>query len=140
MPQRASTTNWRHVLVLGYLALIAFFSMELVAGWEPLELQWPIDRYYLFLAVSGLIVGGLMSERYWLPGLITGPLIGLGGLATVAWHMTTIPSTNSVFVFMVAMIGTIPGWALFVALRLWQASVTETTEEAANSQSLRPAR
>jgi len=142
MAKNTPTSSWRHVLLLGYLALIAGCSLEIVPGWEILELGWSTARFYMILAASGLLVGGLMTERYWLPGLIAGPVIGMGGLTAVAWHLGLVPATNSVFVFILALVGTIPGWAIYTALRLVQMHVTSpaTGETGVASQSLRAAR
>lgn len=131
----AATFRWRHLLLLSYLGLVAGCCMEIAPGWEPLELGWSFSRFMLLVAIGGAIVGYMMSEQYWLPGLISGPVIGTGSLATVAWHLSLVPATNSVFILLLALAGTIPGWLLFTALRLWQASVTSAAERTTAPQS-----
>jgi hypothetical protein len=101
------------------LALV-FCSLELMPGWGIFHLAWSPWAFYAIMGASGAFAGFAMAVSHRVPGLVGGLVGGLGSLYAVALALADARSIHSGVLFLVALVGCLPGYAVFFVLMFLQ--------------------
>lgn len=109
---------------------LVFCSMEMVPGWGIFNLNWPNGYFYAIMAVCGSLAGMLMSS-YRIPGLAGGLLAGYGALFAVGKVLENVNVIHNGVLVLVALIGVLPGVALYWAMRYPLQKMREARETVA---------
>ena len=119
----------RLIGILVFVMPLAFCAKELVPDWNTFHLGWPDSTYYLIAAVSGAIGMAMIGGRYFVPGLIGGPIAAAGALFVIAWHLSWSEWTSNVFEVLFGALGSLPGLAVFGVLAYVQKAYWPTEIE-----------
>jgi hypothetical protein len=117
MTAESRTMAWVRIIgIFIFVIPLAFCAKELVPGWNTFHLDWPPTTYYTIAAVSGALGWAMVGYRYFIPGLISGPLASLGALAVITWHLSWADWTSNVLELFFGAVGCLPGLAVFGCL------------------------
>ena len=119
----------RIIGILVFVFPLAFCAKELVPEWNTFHLGWPDSTYYLIATVGGAIGMAMIGGRYFLPGLIGGPIAAAGALFVIAWHLSWSEWTSNVFEVLFGALGSLPGLAVFGVLAYVQKTYWPTEIE-----------
>lgn len=103
-----------------FVLVLLFAASEMVPGWEVFGLGWPPFAYYAVIGLAGALAGPLAMPGYAVPGVIAGPLCGIGALAAAAWYLSKVTEAHGLAVMIAAFIGALPSIFLFFTLKLIQ--------------------
>jgi hypothetical protein len=118
---------------------IVFCSMEMVPGWGMFNLDWPPAVFYGIMAVCGALAGVIGAAEHRLPGLVGGLIAGPSSLFAVGYVLAHVTVTHNIVLVLVAMIGALPGLAVFKVLAAIQDAImpvksTLSSPDATHSQ------
>jgi hypothetical protein len=102
---------------------IVFCSMEMVPGWGIFHLDWPPTAFYAIMAASGAIAGICGATDHRIPGLIGGVIAGPSALLAVGYVLAHVTVTYNVILVLVAMLGALPGFAVYKVLSAIQDAI-----------------
>lgn len=125
----ATEQDMPRLRIIGFLVFViplAFCAHELIPGWNTFHLDWPNSTYYLIAAGSGAIGMAMIGGRYFIPGLVGGPIAAAGALFVIAWHLSWSEWTSNVFELLFGALGSLPGLAVFGALAYAQKTLWPT--------------
>lgn len=105
---------------------IVFCSMEMVPGWGIFNLDWPPTVFYAIMAVSGAIAGIVGAADHRIPGLIGGLIAGPSALFAVGYVLAHVTVTYNIILVLVAMLGALPGFAVYKVLAAIQDAIMPT--------------
>jgi hypothetical protein len=103
-----------------FMVPLVVSSLEMNPGWGLFHLDWPPAVFYAIVGVTSAAAGFIGIEEYRIPGLVAGPVAGVGALLASSMLLSNVESTSNIVIVFAELIGALPGIGLFYVLKAIQ--------------------